>query len=145
MSRKVSFRGLIADEGQDTILLHTTDGSTGYRIKKLQIIPNDPTDDTQTDAVVKIYSIAQTAVTDTIDFSDQTLLGCAFYSSTVNTSPGEIIVIFDNMTFNQDIHVTNSINGSDGRSINYLIELEQVSLDLNANTVATLKDIRNVA
>jgi len=29
--------------------------------------------------------------------------------------------------------------------MNYYIELEQVKLDLNENTVATLKDIRNIA
>jgi len=29
--------------------------------------------------------------------------------------------------------------------VNYYIELEQMKLDLNENTVDTLKDIRNVA
>ena len=32
-----------------------------------------------------------------------------------------------------------------GESVNYYIELEQIKLDLNENTVATLKDIRNIA
>ena len=30
------------------------------------------------------------------------------------------------------------------QKMNYYIELEQVSLDLTENTVATLKDIRNI-
>ena len=47
------------------------------------------------------------------------------------------------MTFNQDIFLTSSINGSAGLEMNYYLELEQVKLDLNQNTVATLKDIRN--
>ena len=139
-----SFRGKIADEDKDSISLHTRDGSVGYRIKKFTIIPNDPTDDTATAAVMKIYSVKQTgAVTDTIDFADNTLLGCAFYSANTDTTPGEMVVIFDNMTFNQDIYLTNSINGSAELQMNYYLELEQVKLDLNENTVATLKDIRN--
>jgi len=138
-----SFRGRIADEAMDSITLHTIDGSTGYRIKKFIVIPDDPTDDTATASVMKIYSVPQAAVTDTIDFSDQTLLGCAFYSANTDTRPGEMVVIFENMTFNQDIHLTNSINGTAGLEMNYYIELEQIKLDLNRNTVATLKDIRN--
>ena len=63
-----SFRGRIADEGDDTITLHTINGSMGYRIKKFQIIPNDPTDNTATACVMKIYSVPQSSTTDTIDF-----------------------------------------------------------------------------
>ena len=32
----------------------------------------------------------------------------------------------------------------DSRPVNYYVELEQMKLDLNENTVATLKDIRNI-
>jgi len=140
-----TFRGKIADEGQDTIVLHTNDGSTGYRIVKLALIPDDPTDQTSIDAIIKIYSISQSAVTDTVDFSDQTLLGMGFYSSSATLSPGFNAIIFDRMIFNQDIYLTNSINGTAGREMNYYIELEQMSLDLSENTVATLKDIRNTS
>ena len=37
-----TFRGQIADGGQDTILLHTNDGSAGYRIVKFQIMTSAP-------------------------------------------------------------------------------------------------------
>ena len=37
-----TFRGLLADGGQDTIVLHTNDGSTGYRIVKFQLMPDAP-------------------------------------------------------------------------------------------------------
>ena len=40
-----SFRGKIAGttgKEQDIISLHTNDGSTGYRIKKFQVMPEDP-------------------------------------------------------------------------------------------------------
>jgi len=145
-----TFRGKIADEGQDIVVLHTRDGSTGYRIIKLQVIPDDPTDQTSFDCVTKIYSTPQVGgglpgVTDTVDFSDQELLGVAFYSSSSTLTPGEQVIIFDQALFNQDIYITNSINGTAGREMNYYMELEQIKLDLSENTVATLKDIRNLA
>jgi hypothetical protein len=147
MSRILSFRGRVADEGKETISLHTNNGKTGYQIRKLQIIPDDPTDDTQTSAVFKIYSVTQATVTDTIDFSDPTLLACAFYTANIGTSgatnPGEIVTIFDNAIINQDIVLTNSINNTQGREMNYYIELEQMDLAIDEATVATLKNIRN--
>ena len=48
----------------------------------------------------------------------------------------------DNEIINQDIEIGNK--ESQGNSMNYYIELEQIKLDLNENTVSTLKDIRNV-
>ena len=49
------------------------------------------------------------------------------------------------MTFNQDIYITHTNLHADAGPVNYYIELEQIKLDLNENTVATLKDIRNQA
>jgi len=137
-----TFRGLIADGAQDTIVLHTNDGSTGYRIVKFQIITQLP-GATQVEHIVKIYKVAQTAVDGAIDFSDQTLLGAAEYAANDNGwTTGSHAVIFDNEVFNQDIYITGiDVNGS--YNVNYYIELEQASLDLGENTVATLKDIRN--
>ena len=40
--------------------------------------------------------------------------------------------------------MTHREEGGSAIPCNYYIELEQVKLDTNANTVATLKDIRNV-
>jgi len=37
-----TFRGLIADGETDTIVLHTNDGSIGYRIVKFQVIQEQP-------------------------------------------------------------------------------------------------------
>ena len=138
-----TFRGLIADGGQDTIVLHTNDGSTGYRIVKFQIFPNEPGQQ-QTENTVKIYKIVQTSVDNAVDFSDQTLLGVAYYQDEPNTAyPSTLDVIFDQEIFNQDIYVTHE-ETSGSQPVNYYIELEQVKLDLSENTVATLKDIRNV-
>ena len=139
-----SFRGKIDDSGIDTIPLSTNNGSTGYRIVKFQLMAIDPISNNQ-ESVVKIYSIPQAAASETIDFADNTLLAAGYLESDSSGSTptfNEAAIIFDNMTFNQDIYVTHIEQGSD--AVNYYIELEQVSLDLNENTVATLKDIRNI-
>ena len=144
MTRK-SFRGMIADLTTDTISLHTNTGSTGYRITKFQLMAEKPAGENQ-ESVVKIFSIPQTTASETIDFSDNTLLGAGYLESDSSGSTptfNEAAIIFDNMKFNQDIYVTHVEQGSD--AVNYYIELEQVKLDLNENTVATLKDIRNIA
>ena len=139
-----SFRGKIADGVIDTITLHTNTGSTGYRIKKFQIITTNPSAGSDYASIVKIYKIPQTTVDALVDFSDNTLLGVA-WSSGDSATPNNFLetVIFDNETFNQDLYVTHSeVIGS--TASNYYIELEQIKLDLNENTVATLKDIRNI-
>jgi len=142
-----TFRGLIADGAQDTIVLHTNDGSTGYRIVKFQAFANFPgTQDTE--GTLQIWKVAQTTVsttTATVDFSNQTLLGALYYaedkSATYNvTNP--LSVVFDREIFNQDIYIT-FVETVGTQKMNYYLELEQVKLDLSENTVATLKDIRN--
>jgi hypothetical protein len=138
-----SFRGLMTTGDIVTIPLSTNKGSIGYIIKKFKVMSNTP-GDADYENVFKIYSIPQTTATGSVDFSDNTLLGAAYEKEQANTtSPYETSIVFDNMTFNQDIYVTLAGGASD--KSNYYIELEQVKLDLNENTVATLKDIRNIA
>jgi len=131
--------------GQDTIVLHTNDGSTGYRIVKFQVMPARPGEAGQ-EALVQIWKVEQTTTptsAGTVDFSDPTLLGAAAGIFGVGEGlPAPII--FDNEIFNQDIYITHTDNRNAER-INYYIELEQMSLALDENTVATLKDIRNTA
>jgi len=136
-----TFRGKMIDGAQDTIVLHTNDGSTGYRIVKFQVM--GPDNNTNFEHVIKIYKISQTTIDADIDFSDNTLLAAALIGgdagTDVLTTP---VVIFDQEIFNQDIYITSK--GHDATTdINYYIELEQIKLDLSENTVATLKDIRN--
>jgi len=142
-----SFRGRVADGQYDTLHLHTNNGSMGYRIKKFEIVTSAPS--TTSEHICQIWSIEGSAVTGaaaaTVDFSDNTLLGTALWSndSSAQTYSDDFHVIFDNVIFNQDIYVSNqTITGSN--ECNYHIELEQVRLDLSENTVATLKDIRNI-
>jgi len=137
-----SFRGLIADDGIDTIVLHSNDGSMGYRIVKLALMPNNL--NSNQESCFKIYKVNQTTATFEFDFSDNTLLAAGYYtaSSAADQNSETMNVIFDNEVFNQDIHLTQK-NNEAGVGINYYIELEQFPLNLNESTVATLKDIRN--
>ena len=140
-----TFRGLIADGNPDTIVLHTNDGSTGYRVTKFQIINKGPPGTLNVEAVFKIYKVSQSSVDGVIDFSDNTLLGMAYY--TESSSPGvagPTTIIFDHEVFNQDIYVTYNESDSSESFCNYYLELEQVKLDLNESTVSTLKDIGNL-
>ena len=144
-----SFRGMIdsslGNDAQDTISLHTNDGSTGYKIVKMQIFPNQP-GAVDTEGTVKVYKIPQTTIDALVDFEDNTLLAAAYYTQNdgPNTTANTIISIFDNEIFNQDITVVyDEISGTQ-QKMNYYIELEIVKLDINENTVATLKDIRNI-
>jgi hypothetical protein len=145
MSKIKSFRGQIKNDGKETISLHTNTGSTGYKIVKFEVMPKQPEGATE-EALLKIWTNDTAATADisvgTVDFSDQSLLGAAFYSGSAaaSTNPEDTTVIFDNMTFNQDIYLTCKSSGN----MNYHIELEQIKLDINQNTVATLKDIRNI-
>ena len=137
-----TFRGLIADDTQDTIVLHTNNGSTGYRIVKLELISPAP-GVSNGECVVKVFSTSQTTIDATIDFSVQTLLAAGYYQSEPSSYSDYLNIIFDNIIFNQDIYVTNKDAEGNSTAMNYYIELEQIKLDLNENTVATLKDIRN--
>jgi hypothetical protein len=139
-----TFRGKIASGVQDTIVLHTNNGSTGYRIKNLQVIDSAPGANT-VEIVVKVFSVEQSSINGTIDFSESTLLAVAYYGDNAGSQNGNEVgpIIFDNVIFNQDIYVT-AVELANATASNYYIELEQIKLDLNENTVATLKDIRNV-
>ena len=141
-----SFRALLEDNTQHQISLHTNDGSTGYRIVKFQGVPKAPMTLDQ-ENVIKIYKVPQTTVDGNVDFSDQTLLAvcCVSYDNDAATPGIGESIIFDSEVFNQDIFVTHEDVHAGGRPCNFYIELEQVKLDLGQNTVATLKDIRNVA
>ena len=142
MSRIISYRGLLADEGQNTIPLHTNDGKTGYKIVKFQLFAADPGLKNQ-ESVVKIFSIPQATATSATDFTDNTLLGVSYYKA--NEAPNNNFMtttVFDNVKFNQDIYLTHK-DASTAESINYYIELEQVRLTEDQALVAIVKNLRN--
>jgi len=141
-----TFRGLIVNGGQDTIVLHTNDGSTGYKIVKFEIFGNKPGISNPVENIVKILKVKETTLITSgaeIDFSDQKLLGVALWTMGETTYSQDTTVVFDGEVFNQDIYITNTDNAA-SEACNYYLELEQVKLDLGENTVATLKNIRNL-
>jgi len=140
-----TYRGLLADGAQEKIPLSTKDGSVGYRIVKFKIMPDDPNQST-VKHVMKLYKTFQSTINDSVNFSDNDLLGAATY----NESPapadqaGYSVIIFDSEIFNQDIYITNS-EPANQQPGNYYIELEQMKLDHTQNMSATLKAIRGSA
>jgi hypothetical protein len=139
-----SFRAQIKDGAVHQIALHTNDGTIGYRVKKIQLFPYKFGSEDQ-ESTVTIFSIPQTTPTNLVDFSDNTLIAAACLSTdNSEANPLNSNIVFDNLTFNQDIYICHENSHSDGHPVNYYFELEQIKLDLNENTVATLKDIRNI-
>ena len=144
MSRIVSFRGRMANDDIETIALETNTGLIGYRIVKFDIFPVDPFKDDY-ESIVQVFKTPQTAASDEVDFSNNRLIAAAMHSSrgSAESYPEDKWVLFDNEKFNQNIFVTYKDQKTNS-GCNYYIELEQMKLDLNEQTVATLKDIRNV-
>ena len=139
-----SFRGLMVDGAIDTIMLHTNNGATGYRIVKLELFPAKFGNFDQK-STVTVFKIPQTTATNVVDFDDQTLVAASCLSTDNSENhPLNTTTVFDNEIFNQDIDVCHQDAHGDSRDINYYIELEQIKLSLDENTVATLKDIRNI-
>jgi len=145
MSKTITFRGLLGDGTQEEIHLGTLSGTTGYRIKKFQLMPYDVSDEDY-EAVVKIYKVSQTTpgVDHNVNFSDNTLLGAGIWtsSSSANVYPDDLNIIFEIEIFNQNIFVTYKDTKTNS-GMNYYLELEQMKLDSNETAVATLKNIKN--
>ena len=139
-----TFRGQLADGGQDRIRLRTNDGKTGYKIVKFKGFTGADTFSTSVESVMAIWKTEQTTVTGTLSFSDSSLLAMFSYNDGSAAGGGEAPskVIFDNEIFNQDIFITNKCDGSNTQPMNYYIELEVIPLASDEATVATLKNIR---
>ena len=134
-----TFRESLADGGMTTIRLGTNNGMTGYRIKKFQLFAVTP--NVNQESLVMIFNQPQTAAATEADFDNGEVLGAALYVSKESNLTTDIDVVFDNVTFNQDIYLTHT-EGEATRGINFYLELEQIKLDLSEATVATLKDMR---
>jgi len=141
MSEKLSYRGRLANDGQDTILLSTKKGEAGYKITKFQVMGPDA--NTNLEHVVKIYTNEQSTITTDVDFNDQTLLAAAIINDTNDPHYAPTpIVIFDLIVINQDIFI--SSKGHDNTTdINYYFELERIKLNEHEAMVTTIQNIRN--
>ena len=141
-NRILSYKGLLADGGQDTILLSTKKGEVGYKIRKFELMGINENVDYET--AVQIWKEFQTTLSANVDFSDNRLLGAALYGDGANQAyrPYRLIT-FDQEIFNQDIYITHESVSGASIAINYYLELEVIKLDESQAMVATLKDIRN--
>jgi len=130
------------DDTIDKIFLATNDGLTGYTINKFQLMPKDPEEDIR--STVKIYSTPQTTASETIDFNETDLLATGIIRGGTGVGqPLTEVTIFDNVKFNQNIFVTTK-GSTYTVPVNYYIELKESKLSLDEQSVATLKNIRNI-
>jgi len=139
-----TYKGILTDGGQDKIRLKTNRGDIGYRIKTFQMIA-EAIGTYDHGFIMKIYKVSQSTVTALIDFSDGTLLAAGYFASHENIqNPLLSVVVFDKEIFNQDIYITCK-DIETGQNCNYYIELEQIKLNDNESTMATLQSMRQIA
>jgi len=137
-----TFRGLLADNGQDSISLSTTRGKVGYRIVKIELFAETP-GTTEYEHVVKIYKEIQTSITGTVNFADNSLLGVSYLEGHQQSYYIEnVTTVFDNEIFNQDIYITH-VDVAGSLRCNYYLELKVIDLSDHAAEYTTLKDIRS--
>ncbi len=143
-----TYRGLLADGGQDRIKLQTSAGKVGYKIIKFEIIPER----IGLEILECLVSVWKTEVATplaanaTVDFTDANLLAVAFVTQSENAAYGmpTPVIIFDNEVFNQDIYVTNTDN-ENNFACNYYLELEVIPLASDQAAITTVKAMRGSA
>jgi len=136
-----TYRGLLADGGQQRIRLQTIKGKVGYKIIKFAIMTTNPSEDTW-EHIVKVYTEEQTTVDNEINFTDSSLLAVGYISQNYTLRGGFSNYIFDNHIFNQDIYVTQVDEAAGNQACNYYLELEVIPLDDAGAEYTTLKDLR---
>jgi len=140
-----TFRGLLADGGQEKIRLTTKKGKVGYKIIKFDLFPHRPGTVAHVESIVQIFKVEQSTISTSgsyVDFADGGLLAAAYLTDDVNNSSGPLqVVMFEQEIFNQDVYITHTDEAGTGKC-NYYVELETMSLTDNAAAVSTLRDIR---
>ena len=123
-----SFRGLLADGGQNKIRIQGPVGAIAWRITKFQIVQATPFA-TAAALICKIYRESQSSIVATIDFREDELLGVATYYLVPGAQDMSLAetIIFDNALFSRNIYISSTeLEGSE--SCNYYIELEEVKV-----------------
>jgi len=139
-----SFKGKLADGGQDRIRLSTIRGKVGYQIIKFELLPAAP-GTTDYESVVKIYKIEQTSITGSIDFTEPNLLAAAYIEGTGQPAyADQATIIFDNELVNQDVYISHN-DADSSTAVNYYIEMEQRDLTDQGAEYTTLKDLRSTS
>jgi hypothetical protein len=146
MSKKITFRGQIADGLQNKINLATLNGKTGYKITNFKICglimgAGDK------ELTAQVFTKDQSgAITSEVDFTDSNLLAVALYNDVASQATGnDEVIIFDGEVFNQDIFITAVDQSGNTAPTNYYLELETVGLSDVQATQLTLKNLRTIA
>ena len=137
-----TYRGLLANGGQDRIRLQTIKGKVAYRIVKFQVV-NEAPGSQDIESTTLIFKTEQSTIAATVNFTDSDLLGVVIYRTGSGLNEiSTMDIIFDNEIFNQDIFVTYKNVGAGTDNMNYYIELEVIPLDDAGAEYTTLKDMR---
>ena len=131
-----SFRGLLADGGEDEINLERQNLNMAYKLTKFECMQDGFGN---TEMVIKIYREEQGTPTNSIDFGEPDLLGACMLSasSASESNPDDIIIIFDTtILFSRNIYI-GAAASSNADPTNYYIELEEVPV--TASTLMQLK------
>jgi hypothetical protein len=139
-----TFRGQLDIGTQKKINLSTADGLMGYKIVKFQIISKTP-GAANAELIGQIFTTDQTAsISAEVDFNNPALLGVTYvYDQSGGVAKQTNTHIFDKEVFNQDVFI--NITDATGGVVpaNYYLELEQIKLNINESTFATLKNLRD--
>ena len=138
-----TFKGKLADTQVETIRLSNNKGDIGYKIRKFQAMPEDP-GAAIGEHTVQLFSVKPADdpyTSTTVNFDNPLLLGVVSLSTHSGNLLYNEVIIFDNVTFNQDIFITHTDRAASA-ACNYYIELEQFKLAKDEAAVATLKDMR---
>ena len=129
-----SYRALMTQDQVLRIpLSNITESGKGYRIRKLQVMPNDVDGSTSHECAIQVFLKNPGVARIDIDFNDNTLLAAAYYARSVQTGAPYVIdaatesIIFDNTVFNQDIYVSYG-TGQSSQKLNFYLELEEVKM-----------------
>ena len=138
-----SFRGLLADGGEDKISIQGSVGAIAWRITKFEVMGPDA--NTNIESTVKIYREGQSSIVGTVDFTEDELLGAAIYNdeSGPHYLPGAPTTIFDNSLFVRNIYVSQKCADNVG-AMNYYIELEEVKVGKSGMAQLSLASARRV-
>ena len=138
-----TFRGQITPGKEELIRLSTNNGLTGYTFKKFQIISTTP-GQLNAELIAQVFTRSTTPST-TVSFDNPTLMAVAYSRETTGSLANffpDSTIIFEATIVNQDLFINITDAGGGTTACNWYIELEQIKLDLNEATVATLKDMR---
>jgi len=140
-----TFRGLLADGGQDRIRLSTIKGKVGYKIIKFQVMPKS-TGSGSNEGAITMWKTSQSSAPQEVDFTDSDLLAAAYFLRDQGTvAITSETIIFDSEIFNQDIYIDYQDAQSTGGDMNYYFELEVITLTDQGAEFTTIKDLRSNA